>query len=390
MKVCKYLPMTVFILILSVATAVSFVKPETEFSATENRMLETRPEPDIEDILSGDYQETYEAYLNDQFFFRDRFVDIAVEAMKLIGRRDVNGVYLGSGGYLLEKYTEKDFLALQAENNCSLLADAINILSEKYGTEHVTCMMIPGKANVMTEMLPAHAKGYDEQKIIEDIRDMLTEPEMLIDATEVLKAHQEEYIYYRTDHHWTTLGAYYGYTALAKRMGYEAKPIAHYERQVISDVFYGTGYNKSHQKVKPDTVELFLAASNPVLEVDFNDGEKVTDSCYLPEEIEGENDKYRIFFGGNTAKIDIRTKAGTGRTLVVLKDSYANSLIPFLTEEYDRIIMLDLRYASDLLPELLEEYEDITDVLIMYNVEKFLQDTKIDLLDMEIAEDEEK
>lgn len=390
MKVCKYLPMTIFILIIAVITVISFVKHETEFSETENRVLETKPEPDIEDILSGDYQEYYEAYLNDQFIFRDRFVDVAVEVMKLTGKRDVNGIYLGKEGYLLEKYTEGDFSSEQAENNCSLLADALNALASRYGAEHVTCMMIPGKANVMTEAMPDYATGYDEQKIIENIRTMLTEPSVLVDATKVLKEHQQEYIYYRTDHHWTTLGAYYGYTVLAAKMGYAVKPLSDFERQVVSDDFYGTGYNKSHQRVKPDTVELFLTEPEQVLKVDFNNGERVTDSCYLPEEIESESDKYRIFFGGNTAKIDIETKADTGKTLVVLKDSYANSLVPFLTSEYDRIIMLDLRYASDLLAELLKEYEDITDILVMYNVEKFLQDTGIDLMDMEIAEAEEK
>lgn len=389
MRVWKYFPMTIFILVLAAFTVASFVKPETEFSETENRMLETKPEAELSDILSGDYQETYEAYLNDQFIFRDRFVDIAVEAMKLTGRRDVNGIYMGTSGYLLEKYTEGDFSGEQAENNCALLADAVNALAEQYGAEHVTCMMIPGKANVMTSAMPAYAAGYDEQRIIGDIREMLTNPSLLVDATGVLQMHQQEYIYYRTDHHWTALGAYYGYTALAERLGYEAEALNTYTRQAVSDDFYGTGYNKSHQRVEPDTVELFLPEKDFIVSVDFNNGERVTDSCYLPEEIEEEKDKYRIFFGGNTAKIDIRTQADTGRTLVVLKDSYANSLVPFLTGEFDRIIMLDLRYASDTLPVLLQDYEDITDILVMYNVEKFLQDTAIDLLDMEADHGEE-
>lgn len=386
MKVCRYLPMTIFILIIAAFTVISFVKPEEEFSETENRLLETKPEPDIEDIFSGDYQECYEAYLNDQFVFRDRFVDMAVATMKLTGKKDVNGIYLGREGYLLEKYGAKDFSEEQIDSNCSLLADAVNALTAQYGAEHVTCMMIPGKANVLTEKMPDYATGYDEQRVIGDIREMLEEPSVLLDVTQVLREHQQEYIYYRTDHHWTTLGAYYGYAALAEKIGDQVKPVDAYERQIVSDTFYGTGYNKSHQRVEPDTVELFLDASSQVLEVDFNDGERVTDSCYLPEEIEDEADQYRIFFGGNTAKIDIRTQAGTGRTLLALKDSYANSLIPFLTSDYDRIIMLDLRYASDLLPELLKPYDDITDVLVMYNVEKFLQDTSIDLMDMEIAE----
>ena len=104
MKKAKIMVIALFAGILGAFFLVSVLLPQKDFSVTENRLLEQRPELLPEDILSGDYQETYETYLNDQFVARDRWVDLAVNTEKLMGRRDVNGIYVGKDGYLLEKY----------------------------------------------------------------------------------------------------------------------------------------------------------------------------------------------------------------------------------------------------------------------------------------------
>ena len=106
----------------------------------------------------------------------------------------------------------------------------------------------------------------------------------------------------------------------------------------------------------------------------------MSSSWYQEEAIEGEADKYRIFFGGNTAKIVISTAGNTGKRLLVLKDSYANCLVPFLAPYYDEIVMIDLRYQMDLIGDILQQEKAFTDVLLCYNMEKFLQDEKMDLL----------
>lgn len=366
---------------------INIMTPEKEFSPTENRVLETKPELALDDILSGDYQQTYENYLNDQFIARDRLVDVAVGIARAEGNRDVNGVYIGKDGYLLEKYTDQDFDKQQVEDNVCLLGDYLNRMTDRFGAEHVSCLLVPGKAAALPEKLPAYAGAY-ENELTDMLLEQLEEPDILLDLTETMQEHQDEYIYYRTDHHWTTLGAWYAYGAWAEKDGLESGDITAFERETFADEFYGTTYNKVHVRVEPDQVELFHGPMEATARVDKNDGETLAETFYFPEETEDELDKYRIFFGGNTAKIAIDTgsQAGAGKTLLVLKDSYANCFVPFLASHYERIIMLDLRYCSDMVDDLMAQEPDITDVMVLYNFEKFMQDDHQDLLE-EIAED---
>lgn len=379
MKKAKIMVIALFAGILGAFFLVSVLLPKKDFSATENRLLEQCPELLPEDVLSGDYQETYETYLNDQFVARDRWVDLAVSAEKLMGRRDVNGVYVGKDGYLLEKYGDVDFDARENADHIGILGEYLNEMTAQYGAEHVDCLFVPGKAAALPDKLPVYAAPFDEQEILQAVCDELEHPEVVLDLTQTMNAHEDEYIYYRTDHHWTTLGAYYAYAAWCEKHGQTAAPLTAYERETVADDFYGTTYNKSHQRVQPDTVELFHRAGEQPVHVVWNKGEQEADSPYR-RDLSGENDKYRVFFDGNTAEITVDTNCENGNTLLILKDSYANCFVPFLFEDYSRIVMIDLRYQADVLDDILSEEPDITDVMVLYNVEKFLQDENIDLL----------
>ena len=106
----------------------------------------------------------------------------------------------------------------------------------------------------------------------------------------------------------------------------------------------------------------------------------VADSIYFPEEAARGFNKYNVFFSKNTFKIVITTEAGTGKSLLLVKDSFANCFVPFLTEDYDQIIMIDYRYGKVPVGDIMEQYEGITDVLVMFNSEKFMQNTKLSKL----------
>lgn len=380
MKKRNIVSLVLFCGILAVFTALSIFGEEQEFSEKENRILQTKPEIYPEALLDGSFQEEYEAYLNDQFTHRDSWVDLSVKMSRAAGKKDINGVYIGKDGYLLEKYTDEDFNSETVEENIYYLSDFLNVMTEEYGAEHVNCLMVPAKANVLENKLPVHAVGYPEERIISEIRGSLEEPGILLDLTDTLKEHQDEYIYYRTDHHWTTLGAYYAYAAWAERTGHKAKLPEAYTIETAASDFYGTTYNKVYLKVPADNVQLFRSRGQRV-SVDQNDGEKVSDSFYFPDDIEDESDKYRVFLGGNTAKIEIETNADTDKRLLLIKDSFANCFVPFLAEDYGKITMIDFRYYSDTLDVLMEECGDFTDLLVMYNVEKFMQDSGIDMMD---------
>ena len=381
MRKAKITIITLFAGTLAAFFLISVFQPQKDFSATENRSLEQRPQVCAEDILSGDFQETYESYLNDQFVARDRWVDLAVGRAKLSGQRDVNGIYLGRDGYLLEKYTDGDFDPEITEDYIGILGDYLNRMTDQYGQEHVNCLLVPGKASALPQKLPAYAVPFEEQEVVEALEDELEQPQILLNLTDTMREHREEYIYYRTDHHWTTLGAYYAYEEWCGRTGRPLHALEEYDRETVSDSFYGSSFNKCHQKVRADTIELFHGPGEQKLHVDINDGEQETDSCYQMDALK-ESDQYQVFFDGHTAKITVDTGIEGKGTLLLVKDSYANCFVPFLAENFSRIVMVDLRYNSDCIDDVMDEYPDITDVMVLYNIEKFLQSSSnIDLLE---------
>ncbi|MCD7796536.1 MAG: hypothetical protein LUG95_02665 [Clostridiales bacterium] len=304
----KKVTIAIFCIILSVFTAVSALKPNTEISARERRVLETMPDINSYDIMDGTFQETFENYVNDQFFLRNSWVDFATQMQILIGKKDINGVYIGEDDYLIEKYTDEDFDEEIVENNIYVLADFLNEMTDTYGKETVDFLTVPAKACVLTDYLPENAYSYPEEEITNAICDLLNEPEIHTDFTETLSEHQDEYIYYRTDHHWTTLGAYYAYAEFADKKGYEVQPLNAFEKEMVSDSFYGTTYNKLSLSVESDTVEIYHSEAENGITVDQNDGEIVSDSFYFSDMVEDE-DYYQVFFGGNTEKIVITTSA---------------------------------------------------------------------------------
>jgi hypothetical protein len=206
---------------------------------------------------------------------------------------------------------------------------------------------------------------------------------VITDLTDILQTHQEEYIYYRTDHHWTTKGAYYAYETYLKSLGEKAASLDSYEYIQVSDDFYGTTFDKVQVAGRADTISA-LQTKNRTLRLRFYDGETTKKSnSYYDSEALATQDKYNYFLGGNTARIRISTGTKNGKTLLLLKDSYSNSFVEYLEKNYETIYMIDLRYArKDIYTQMdeISKKDEITDVLVMYNTEKFMQDNNLDLL----------
>jgi hypothetical protein len=235
-------------------------------------------------------------------------------------------------------------------------------------------------------LLPDNAVAFDSAFVAEAVADALDEDggnvsdDVLLDLTDTLSEHSSEYIYYRTDHHWTTLGAYYAYAAYKTMRAESPTPLAQYKTSAVATDFYGTTYDKIQRKETADTIYKYeLANADDVVSVEFDDGEMVWDSCY-DESFLSQKDKYSFFFGGNTAKIKITTQADNGKCLLLLKDSFSNSFVEFLIPDYEYIYMIDLRYTQDDVYTLMDEIDaehTISDVLVMYNTEKFMQDSNL-------------
>lgn len=377
-----FFPAVLFAGILAIGMLVSIVKPKSDFSVAENRALQELPELSVDGILQGDVQEEYEVYLSDQFFCREGLVALCTRLKRCFGRKDINGVYLGEDGYLLEKYEASDFDRTQVEDNLFYLSAFLSDSLETLGEEHVRMLFVPSKAAVLSSYMPGNAKPFSTSYVPEQTVDALsTQKKTVIDLTDCLKKHEKDYLYYRTDHHWTTLGAYYAYCAYKESLAQSAPPLSEYEQTVVSDDFLGTSYDKLQQAEKMDEIRCFTylggkKASAQALQVRFDDGELVWDS-YYDEKSLSTKDKYSYFLGGNTAKIHIATGADNDKTLLLFKDSFSNSFVEFLEQDYAHIYMLDLRYLEgdvyDSIAAINEEHR-VTDMLVLYNIEKFMQD----------------
>lgn len=366
----------VFVLLLAAGAVSVFIHEQREYSELENRTLQQKPAFSYKKVLKGTYQKQYEAYLSDQFPGRDSWVDMAVSMEAVMGKKDINGVYLGRDGYLLEKSTAEETEKEQVEENINILSSFLNDMEKDYGKEHVSCLMVPSKDQAIPDRLPAFAQTEDRQWVVDTLKQKVTTPDHVFDLKQTMEAHQNEYIYYRTDHHWTTLGAFYAYQAWMQKMGAKAQPLEAYRRETVYRDFYGTTYNKVHVKVPADEVEVFHSKGEDSVQVNMDEGEKKAETLYFPEKAEEGFNRYDLFLSGNTFQIEITTGAHTGKTLLLVKDSFANCFVPFLTQDYDRIILIDYRYGKTAVGTLRSRY-DVTDVMVLFNVDKFMKHTKL-------------
>jgi hypothetical protein len=370
---------------------ITLVSPKSEYSLAEKRALQQKPEWNRKNCLNGKFQDEYETYLSDQFVGRSSFVKLKTEIGLLFGENEINDVYVGKDGYLLEKYAKEDFDSDWVTGNIWYLSDFLNLMLQDYGEAHVRCLFIPSKANVLTNKLPKYAEIYDTSYVVENLKkDLKKNLDMdvnvntvITDLTDILQTHQEEYIYYRTDHHWTTKGAFYAYETYLKSLGEKAASLDSYEFIQVSDDFYGTTFDKVQAAGRADTISA-LQTKNRTLQLRFYDGETTKKSnSYYDNEALATQDKYNYFLGGNTAQIRISTGTKNGKTLLLIKDSYSNSFVEYLEKNYETIYMIDLRYVrKDIYTQMdeISKKDEITDVLVMYNMEKFMQDNNLDLL----------
>lgn len=348
----------------------SMLVPQKAFSENENRFLATKPEFTLKALYSGDYTKEYENYITDQFIFRNQWITLKTLTELAIGKKDINGVYFAEDGYFIQRHEVTDVDQEQSQKNVERLQSFVKKYVDQMGEEHVKVMLVPTASEVLTDKLPDFAAGYDQNALIDQVKKRLP-GETFVDVRDTLLNHKEEYIYYKTDHHWTTLGAYYAYEAWAKNSGFTPYALDQFEKILGSDEFYGTLYSKVNIPVKPDELYLYQHKESSDYKVVYN-LEKETDSLWDTAQLEGK-DKYSVYLGGNNALVEINTDANNGRKLIVIKDSFSHCFVPFLAEHFETIYMVDFRYNNMKVSNLIVENE-ITDILVLYNTMNFVQD----------------
>ena len=357
-----------FAVLLAGFTAANYFHKDTAFSDTENRMLQQKPVFSWADLADGRFMGNFEKYQTDQFILRREWIRLQTAADRLLGKNKSGDVYLGEG-QLLEEPTKL------SENVWENL-DAIGAFCRNQTGVKCYLMLVPDAASVQREKLPAYAPVADQAEQLENIRSYLEKkenPVIEIPLYEMLREHREESLYYRTDHHWTTLGARYAYQSAAGQMGLPgAENGAEKKLYPVSDSFQGTLAARSGYRVPDDTIEVYWPDQEEELVVTYVQEQTKSASLYAAEKLKT-RDKYGMFLNGNHPLTEIRTMASTGRKLLLIKDSYANCFVPFLTGDFEEIVLVDPRYYYDSAEKLMKQY-GFTDVLFLYNLNTFLED----------------
>lgn len=345
------------------------------FSENENRYLAEMPEFTMAKLISGDYMNGIDEYINDQFVIRDQWVGMKVMIEKALLKQEINSVYFAKDDYLIEKHKVSDVSEELADKNKDYLREFISNYSSKLGTPSIKVMLIPTASEVLTDKLPPFVKGtdYNQMAYLDKFSSAIWN-DSFIDVSDTLKKHMSEYIYYRTDHHWTALGAYYAYVQWAKDLGFIPIDKEQFDIILASDQFYGTIHSKINSNVKPDIIYLYKLKDDMNYKLTYN-LDVQTDTLYDLEKLKGK-DKYAVYMGGNNAIVEIQTNNHNARKLLVIKDSYAHSFVPFAVNHFETTYMVDLRYYNGIINNLVDE-NGVTDVLILYNVMGFVNDSNI-------------
>lgn len=328
------------ILFLAISVALSGVilaSPDKTFSENENRNLKIRA-----DISKESFQNDVEEFFSDQFPFRENIAVARAKLAVVTGKRDINGAYVGRES-LFQKITESEV----DRDACIRYADKINKLADSIETYVI---YVPSAGAVHKSELPKFAQMYDYHNLLFELSERLGNARIV---------QLGDIEYYRTDHHWTAEGAYSAYISWSE--AHSSKP-EKFEYQTVSEDFRGTLYSKALINIPPDTIKA------PVIHEEitvYADGQEI--ELYDSSALDGK-DKYNYFQGGNHGIVTIENKnQKNGKILLILKDSFANSFVPYIVGDYQKIIMLDERYTF-VSPKDIIDSEKVTELAVIKEI----------------------
>ena len=347
----------------------NIVTPTRQFSEAENRSLSTRPALSLASVKSGSWFSDFNEYFSDQFLGRDLCMSINAWRNILTLKPESSGVYFGSDGQL---FSEDIPLSKKAQDHT---VTAINDYVANHPELNYYMMVLPKASTIQKDRLPLAAPAQDQNLLIDEFEKGLDDKVVRLDASPALMDAKDDYIYYKTDHHWTSDGAYKVFQQTAPDMGIDLSKTG-YTRYLVADGFEGTLGSKSGKHTTKDQICVYQPNDTKVQYfVSYPDTQEKYPSMFMEDKLEGK-DKYLLFFGGNHPVVDIKTTADTDDVLLVFKDSYANCYMQFLYPYYRRIIMVDPRYYYDNVNTILRT-ANVTDVLFLYSADTLLADTNL-------------
>lgn len=350
----------IFIAYIIVFAAGSIISKDRVFSDMENRNLAMLPDANKDDILSGKYSDEFESYMSDQIIFKDFLVKLKVSTNRAMGQTHIGDVYFGANNMLIKEYNDP---YVQLEKNVNYINDFVENCPEF----EYTWLIAPNAAYIYSENMPSYAENASQGKALCFIKEKTSDKIKLADCSEALGNVKDQYIYYNTDHHWTGIGAYIGYVELCKALLVEPTPKEQYVVTAVNDEFYGTLYSNAPTFTqKSDSIILFDNEAGEY-KVTYYDTNVTADSLYNYDNL-NIKDKYKFYLDGNHSYVKIESNSSNNEKILVVKDSYAHSLLPLLADNYSEIHVVDLRYYHDSVSELAKE-NDIKKIVFINNLD---------------------
>jgi len=337
----------------------SILTKDRAFSNLENRYLTQVPAFTAKALFNGNYMDSLDQYWNDQFLLRDTWITHKTLTEKnLFQKTIINDVYLAADDYLINRYTDKDVESSQVMKNCNYL----NQFQEKY---HAKAVLIPSACEILTDKLPTPSSQLDFTPLLSSLTESTS-----VDA--LLRNHAMDSIYYKTDHHWTLQGAYYIYADLVQT------PVP-YDPVTVSTNFQGTVGRKIGISHTLDRIQQQKSTSQFEVLYD-NNSATLTDTLYVPHHLQS-TDQYSYYLDGNHGitqidNLSLDSKRAEGDSILLIKDSFANTLATLLCENYKTVYTIDLRQYNGSIQSFVQEHE-IENVLFLYSKINFMQDKNL-------------
>lgn len=357
-----------------------FVLPDKAFSEQENRYLAQMPELDFGELnalgksgnfFTGEFTADFEDYITDQFPLRNQWIQLKAQCEKLLGKQENNSVYFGTDGQtLFAQYTRP------TADELAKKVGYVNTLAENMDVLGIPTYfaLIPDKSYVWADRLPANAPLVDNGSVLTDAAALCGGKVNWIDLSSALSGDD---VFYRTDHHWTTMGAYQGYLALMTALNGSVTALD-YEPTLVSDAFFGTTWSSSGAGwVDPDEMYTWVPEGQFSV-TSYHTGAAAQGQLYDESFLE-KKDKYSMFLGGNQPLCVIENPDGQNGKLLVIRDSYSDSLAPFLALDYQEVHLFDLRYNRTPLTQYVQE-NGIDQVLVLYSNANFATDSNLVML----------
>lgn len=376
-KRSELITVILFCLIVFSFAIAFYIVPDAEYSEQEKRPLEQAPELNTEDFFSGEYAKSINKYYADQFPLRNLFVKIKSASELGFYKGENNGVLYSYDQLAMKDFAANNIYELEPNpektdriylDSVKVQLESVNVLAEKLKVPLVT--VLPPRTIDIADSKFAYDRP-DGDKMFDMMNETLTERTGYIDVLSLLrpKYEQGEYVYYRTDHHWTTLGAYYVYCEIMESLGCKDSiiPKEEFEIEAFEDFVGSTAANANFPFFKKDVIEAWHLEDDAQYEV-IADGEDM--GGFYVKSFADAADKYSLFMGGVHNTVSITKKGEERKTLLIARDSFSDCLVPFLAREFN-IVTVNLDIIQDV--AFAASYYEADAVLIVYNAENIIK-----------------